>query len=96
MDREGFVVDGGYPGYVFVGWAAGMFEPEPGKKQPYNNMYVISPVSDYQSDDYMASGYKADKKKCISADIWKGLKPGDQVNLFFDDRGRVVKAEVVI
>lgn len=94
MDREGFIVDGDYNGFVFVGWASGLFEIEPGRKQPYFNMYVISPVSDYQSDDYMAFGYKAEKMKCVSSDVWSGINPGDKVRLYFDARGRVVKADL--
>ena len=89
---EGFVVDGSYQGYVFLGWAAGQFETARKEKRPYYNMFVLSPVSDYSSEDYEASGYKAEKKKCISADVWEGLNPGDQVRLFFDDKTRVVSA----
>ena len=61
---EGFVVESSYPGYVFLGWAAGKFETERKEKRPYYNMFVLSPVSDYSSEDYEASGYKAEKKKC--------------------------------
>lgn len=89
---EGFVVDGSYQGYVFLNWAAGQFETEKKEKRPYYNMFVLSPVSDYSSEDYKAFGYKAEKKKCISADVWEGLNPGDQVRLFFDDKSRVVSA----
>lgn len=92
MDKKGFIVDADYTGYVFVGWATGFFETEAGTKQAYFNMFVFSPVSAYQSDDYMAYGYKAEKKRCISAGVWKDLKPGDKVTLFFDDKQRVVKA----
>ena len=85
-----FVVDTEYQGYVFLGWAAGQFEARDGKKQSYYNMYVFSPVSTYESDDYKASGFKAEKKKCLTSDVWDGLVPGDKVRLFFDDKQRVV------
>lgn len=85
-----FEVDSAYQGYVFVGWAAGQFESDRGEKMPYYNMYVLSPVSSYESDDYQASGMKAEKKKCISADVWRDLDPGCRVKLFFDDKKRVV------
>lgn len=84
-----------YTGYVFVGWAMGRFDaetPTGTEKRDYFNMYVISPVSDYQSEDYMAQGMKAEKKKCVSPDVWKELKPGDRIRLFFDDKNRVVMA----
>lgn len=82
-------VDSSYQGYVFLGWAAGLFETRNGDKQPYYHMYVFSPVSSYVSEDYEASGFKADKKKCVSAEVWAGLEPGDRVKLFFDDKQRV-------
>ena len=93
---EDFIISGEYQGYVYVGHAAGRFdaENEAGgtEKKDYFNMYVLSPVSSFTSDDYAASGFKAEKKKCISADVWHGLKPGDRVKLFFDDKKRVVMA----
>lgn len=76
-------------GYIFVGWAAGQFENDRGEKQAYANMYVISPVSDYVSEDYKANGYKAEKLKCVSSAVWDGLTPGERVQLFFDSRNRV-------
>lgn len=95
MDK-GFIVEDGYPGYVFVGWASGTFQANNGEKTPYHNMYVISPVSSFQSDDYKAFGFKAEKKKCISPEIWQtaDFKPGDKVKLFFDDKQRVVMAAI--
>lgn len=89
---QGFSVDAQYTGYTFVGWAAGMFEAQDGSKHPYANMYVLTPVSDYSSEDYTAWGLKAEKKKCLSPAVWEGLTPGDRVKLFFDDRQRVVMA----
>lgn len=94
MSNE-FIVTCGYEGYVFVGCAEGRFDaetPNGMEKRDYFNMYVISPVSSYESEDYKASGMKAEKKKCISADVWKDLQPGDRVKLFFDDKKRVVMA----
>ena len=35
---------------------------------------------------------KAEKKKCLSEEVWKELEPGNRVRLFFDDKGRVVMA----
>lgn len=85
-----FEVDSGYQGYVFVGWMMGQFDTDDGEKKPYSSMYVLSPVSDFQSEDYQASGMKAEKKKCVSPDVWKDLTPGDRVRLFFDDKKRVI------
>lgn len=89
--------DSEYDGYVFLGAAQGRFEPEggdSGEKKDYYQMYVVSPVSSFSSDDYSAFGFKAEKKRCASAEVWKDLKIGDRVRLFFDDRRRVVMAAV--
>lgn len=98
---DDFIVSGEYKGYVYVGHAQGNSEqqrkdPKTGElvnvKVPYYNMYVLQPVSDYVSPDYQAFGLKAEKKKCISADVWADLVPGEQVKLFFDDKERVQMA----
>ncbi|MBQ7915962.1 MAG: hypothetical protein IJ315_04155 [Firmicutes bacterium] len=98
MGNNEFIVSSEYPGYVFVGWAAGRFDAATAdggsEKKDFFNIYVISPVSDYVSEDYHASGFKAEKKKCISADVWKDLHVGDRVRLFFDDKQRVVMVAV--
>lgn len=75
--------------YIFVGCAQGRFETKDGTKQEFANMFVVAPVSDFKSEDYSAEGYKAEKLKCVSPDVWKGLKPGDHVCLFFDSKKRV-------
>ena len=89
---EEFLVSTGYQGYVFVGWAAGRFQNDQGQMTPYANMFVLSPASTYESEDYKASGMKAEKKKCLSPDVWKDLEIGNRVKLFFDDKQRVVMA----
>lgn len=86
------VIDMAYGGYTFVGHAEGQFETKQGEKRPYFNMYVLSPVSSFVSEDYEACGMKAEKKKCIGPEVWDGLAPGDKVRLFFDDKQRVVMA----
>ena len=93
MGRE-FIVEDSYQGYVYVGHAVGNIVKDDGEKQPYFNMYVISPVSSYSSEDYSAFGFKAEKKKCVSADVFKNLTPGDRVKLFFDDKQRVVMSAI--
>ena len=89
---EEFTVNTGYPGYVFVGWAEGQFKTEDGRMMPYANMFVLTPVSTYESEDYKAFGMKAEKKKCLSPEVWKDLGIGNRVKLFFDDKQRVVMA----
>ena len=94
---EDFIVSGEYQGYVYVGHAEGRFDAQQdGKveKKEYYNMYVVSPVSSYTSEDYAASGFKAEKKQCTSASVWKGLRPGARVKLFFDDKKKVIMCKL--
>lgn len=91
MGKE-IIIDTEYSGYVFVGHASGRFQTERGDMMPYANMFVLSPVSSYESEDYQAMGMKAEKKRCLSPEVWKDLEPGDRVKLFFDDKKRVVMA----
>lgn len=92
MENFEFIVDSNYKGYVFLGWAFGRFTTEQGEVKDYANIYTLSPVSDFVSDDYQASGFKAEKHKCESVNVWKDLNlvPGDRVRLLFDDKKRVV------
>lgn len=96
-----FTVDSEYKGYVYVGNACGRFDTGRSEvidgqavpvKTPYANMYVLSPTSDFESDDYKGTGLKAEKYKCISSDVWANLQIGEQVQLFFDDKKRVQMA----
>ena len=91
---EEFLVQTSYPGYVFVGWAAGRFENKEKEKTPFANMFVLSPASTYESEDFKAFGLKAEKKKCLSSEVWKDLEIGSRVRLFFDDKQRVILAEL--
>lgn len=93
-------IDSEYEGYVFLGAAQGRFEAEQKNAagqtervmKDYFQMFVISPVSSFTSDNYSAFGFKAEKKSCASPDVWKDLHIGDKVRLFFDDKKRVVMA----
>ena len=78
--------------YIFVGSAEGRFENEKHEMQNYANIYVISPVSTYESEDYHAKGFKAEKLKCISPDVWKDLTPGELCQLYFTDKKAVALA----
>ena len=84
-----FVVDPSYPGHIYVGNAQGRFDadtPQGKEKRPYYNMYVISPVSSYKSEDYEGFGFKAEKLPCVSPEVWKDLKPGDRIRILNDGK----------
>lgn len=82
--------------YIYVGCAEGRFEiqdgPDKGKMRDYANMFVISPVSDYKSDDYQAQGFKAEKLSALSPEVWKDLTPGEKCTLYFNDKKAVALA----
>ena len=100
---DDFIVSGAYQGYVYVGHAQGNSDRERKvdertvviEKQPYYNIYVLQPVSSYVSENYSAVGFKAEKLKCVSADVWRDIQIGEQVQLFFDDKKRVQMAASV-
>ena len=83
--------------WVVTGWAEGKMEVErsdkSGKKytemQPYYQLFVLSPVSSFTSENYSARGLKAEKLRCVSNAVWKDLKPMEVVNLYFDEKKRV-------
>ena len=75
--------------YIFAGWACGQFDAEQRdgttEKKAYFNIYVLSPVSTWESADYQAKGLKAEKIKCTSNAVWKDVDIGEEVDLYFDD-----------
>ena len=84
--------------WVVTGWAEGQMETD--RKydrgnpvmQPYYQLFVLSPVSSYKSDNYNANGLKAEKLRCVSNAVWKDLTPLEVVNLYFDEKKRVTLA----
>lgn len=89
--------------YIYVGCAEGRYEAEIKDEKgnaikvmkDYANIYVVYPVSDYRSDDYQAVGFKAEKMKCLSPDVWKDLTPGEKCKLYFDEKKTVLLATSV-
>lgn len=67
------IIEIAYNGYVFVGWAEGRFQTDRGEMMPYTNIFVFSPVSNYESENYQAAGMKAEKSNACpqrSGRIW--------------------------
>lgn len=81
--------------WVVTGWAEGQMETDRTDDngnpvmQPYYQLFVLSPVSSYKSDNYNANGLKAEKLRCVSNAVWKDLTPLEVVNLYFDEKRRV-------
>lgn len=84
--------------WVVTGWAQGQMETDRTDDkgnpvmQPYYQLFVLSPVSSYKSDNYYANGLKAEKLRCVSNAVWKDLTPLEVVNLYFDEKKRVLLA----
>ena len=82
--------------FIYVGNAVGNTIIEEGdrkgEKRPYYNMYVLTPVSTYTSEDYKAAGFKAEKRSCLSPAVWKDLVFGEMCQLYFDDKQKVAFA----
>ncbi len=89
-----FIVSEEYQGYVYVGNAQGNFVNDKGVKQSFCNIFVVSPVSTYQSEDFQAHGFKAEKLKCASSEVWRDLDIGTRVKLFFDAKKVCVMAVI--
>lgn len=90
---DDFIIGGNYQGHTFLGCAQGNITDEStGEKRPYYHIFATTPVSSFKSEDYSAYGFKAEKLRCIGPEVWKGLEPGNQVKLFFDDKKRVILA----
>ena len=81
--------------WVVTGWAEGQMETDRTDDrgnpvmQPYYQLFVLSPVSSYKSDNYNANGLKAEKLRCVSNAVWKDLTPLAVVHLYFDEKKRV-------
>lgn len=78
--------------YIFVGKADGQFTVEDGEHKgevrEYANMFVLERIT-YSSDDYHGRGFKAEKLRCISADVYTDLEVGEIVKLYFDGKRNV-------
>lgn len=76
--------------YTFCGYQYGSFTLEnSGELVKYCNIYVISPMEGKEQKDRRFGGYKAEKLKCTSPDVFEGIKPQDKVKLVFNRYGRV-------
>ncbi len=88
MDEKEIIIDTSFGGYTFVGAQYGRFKPQgETEERDFYNMFVISPFSSGGNNSTV--GVKAEKFRCLSADVWNGLKPGDKVIVNFDRFGRV-------
>ncbi len=94
MDEKEIIIDTSFGGYTFVGAQYGRFTPQgETRERDYCNMFVLSPFGTGGNNHPI--GLKAEKLKCVSNDVWNGLKPGDKLKILFDRYGRVEAVGVV-
>lgn len=93
MDVKEFIIDASFGGYTFVGAQYGRFTPQgESQERDYYNMFVISSFGSGNIRNTV--GLKAEKLRCMSNDVWDGLKPGDKLNVNFDRYGRVKSVDL--
>lgn len=81
--------------YQVTGFQHGVFTAGDGSKVKYCNLFCIAPIAGTETEDFHFAGYKTYTFKCASPDVLTGIKPQDHVQLFFNQRGRVVMATAV-
>ena len=78
----------GQTGYLYVGCGYGTFQTQNGNGT-YCNIFVLSPISADPSKGRYGVGWRAEKLRCVSPDVFKGLETGDRIDLDFDRYERV-------
>lgn len=81
--------------YQVTGFQHGTFAGADGHKVSYCNLFCIAPITGTETDDFHFEGHKAFTFKCASPDVLDGIKPKDHVQLYFNQRQRVVLATVI-
>lgn len=80
---------------TFVGYGYGVFNTDNGGTQAYCNVFMLEDFAGEQNDNYHFEGLKAAKYKCTGTDVFKGIKVGAKVNVFFDSKGKVCYMKAV-
>ena len=74
---------------IFVGYGYGRFKTETNSMRDYCNVFMLQDFSGEQNNDYHFGGHKAVKYGCISPDVFKDIKVGTRVQVFFSSNGQV-------
>lgn len=78
----------------YVGYHYGNFEDERGNDKEYAALFAVSDFGTTAGPDYNFGGMKAEKLGCAHKDVLKAcydLKPGQMVELQFNQKGKVTK-----
>lgn len=78
----------------YIGYHYGNFEDERGNRREYAAVFAVSDFGTSVGADYNFGGMKAEKIACADKDVLKdcsALQPGDQVELQFNQKGKVTK-----
>lgn len=74
---------------TFVGYGFGRFTADGGRQQDYCNVFMLEDFTGVENDDYHFAGQKAVKYGCTSPDVFKDIKPGTRVRVFFDSKKKI-------
>lgn len=74
---------------IFVGYNYGRFENDEGDMQDYCNAFVLENFSGTENKDYHFAGQKAVKYGCVSPDVFKEIKVGSKVKVFFNGKRKI-------
>lgn len=74
---------------TFVGYGFGRFQTKDNRMQDYCNVFVLEDFKGEENNDYHFSGQKAVKYGCVSPDVFKDIKVGTRVCVFFDSNKKI-------
>lgn len=74
---------------IFVGFGFGRFQTDSGEMRDYCNVFMLEDFSGAENNDYHFGGQKAVKYGCTGTDVFKDIKTGTHVNVFFDSKKKI-------
>ena len=80
---------------IYVGYGYGRFKTEAGTMRDYCNVFMLQDFSGEENNDYHFGGHKAMKYGCVCVDVFKDIKIGTRVKVFFGSNGKVAYMEPV-
>jgi len=82
--------------YRFVGAQWGRFQNDDmDRPRNYCSIFVLRQFGGKPSADRHFVGSKSEKLRCVDEHVFENIKSGDDVNVFFDQYGRVCALAIV-
>ena len=79
--------------YQFCGYDYGTFTTREGDERKYCSIFCLSKMEPRQGS--CCGGYRAEKFRCASPDVFEGIEPQDSVMLAFNRYGSVIAIQPV-